>query len=132
MQMMINVLVYQRTKHLSDYHYQFGGSYSGMLSAVDDYTPQACGCFAYGYYVNNGYHGLIGSPPTKNKGTFSDYHEHKSDTPKVLVSGPWNYGREPSGLFTDGDFGYNNVWETVGSRLTNEPGYLFGLSLGTS
>ena len=32
-----------------------------MLAAVDDYTPQACGCFVYGYYVNNGYHGLIGS-----------------------------------------------------------------------
>ena len=41
----------------------------------------------------------------------------------VLISGPWNYGREPSGLFTDGEFGYNNLWETVGSRLTKNLNY---------
>ena len=50
----------------SDYHYQYDGYYSGMLAGVNNYTPQACGCFDYGYYVNNGLHVLIGSRLSKN------------------------------------------------------------------
>lgn len=87
-----------------------------MLAAVDDYTPQACGCFVHGYYVNNGYHGLIGSRLINEPGYFSDYHEGDGTAPFMSIGYPY-YAGNSCGVFSFEDES-GTSWHDVGSRLS--------------
>lgn len=59
----------------------------------------------------------LGSPLTKNKSTFSDYHRNE-DEPLLIAGGGFDWGSTHMGMFTYGDYVYNSTWKSVCSRLS--------------
>ena len=88
-----------------------------------------CGIFSTS--VDNVSVAAVCSPLTKNKSTFSVYHWLAVIGPIYLV-GDTSFdiynSSITSGCFVDSYYGENGYHKCLGSRLTNEPGYLFGLS----
>ena len=63
-----------------------------------------------------------------NEHIILNYHGVDFNPAIIIICGEWLYG-QPKGLMCCDMWDPSNYGVGVGSRLINEPGYLFGLSL---
>ena len=97
-----------------------------MATGYPFYAGNSCGIFTFEDDDGSPWHDLC-SRNTLVLRTFSDYHHFDEHNATIVVyCGAWN--DSDNGIFIEDDYDPNRIWIQTGSRLTNEPGYLFGLS----